>query len=61
MQPYPLMMKPNPSDATSSIPISEEEKGYILYVWKQDQDAIWGFKNLNECNRKQTHNIAMGK
>ena len=61
MQPYPSIMKPNPGDATASIPISEEEKGYVLYVWKQEQDAIWDSKKLTECNRKQTHNIAMGK
>ena len=32
MQPYPPTTKPDPGDATSNIPISEEEKGYYLCV-----------------------------
>ena len=52
MQPYPLMINTNPGDATASIPILEEEKGYVLYVWNHDQDAIWDSKKLNMCNCK---------
>ena len=32
MQPYPPTTKHDPGDATSNIPISEEEKGYYLCV-----------------------------
>ena len=61
MQPYPSMINTNPGDTTASIPILEEEKGYVLYVWNHDQDAIWDSKKLTECNCKQTHRIAMEK
>ena len=57
MQPYPSMAKSDTGDATISTPITEEEKGYALYVWKQEHDAMWESKNLTKRNLKQTHSI----
>ena len=61
MQPYPLMMKPDPGNTTISIPIKEEEKGCALYLWKQEQYVMWDSKNLTERNINHTHRISMGQ
>ena len=50
MQLYPSLMKSYSSDGTIIILITEGEKWYALYAWKQEMYNKWDSKNLTNYN-----------